>query len=124
MIFYVNGCSITHGYRVGFENSWANILAKSNNLDLINDSQSGSGNDFIFHKTLEKISSLINQNNKPELAIIQWSGPSRRLHCDINGKYYFINLNDYVSLQPKYEPMGSEHTIHYMFSLQPTYWWI
>lgn len=118
MLLYTVGCSITHGYKVGFDNSWANLFAKNNNLNLINDSQCGVGNDFIFHKSLETVSGLINDKKKPELAIIQWSGPNRRLHCDINGKYYYVNLNDYISYQPKYEPMGSEHTIHYMFSLQ------
>ena len=118
MILYTNGCSITHGYLVGFENSWANIIAKNNNFDLINDSQCGAGNDFIFHKSLESISKLIDENKTPELVIIQWSGPNRRLHCDINGNYYYVNLTDHLKYQPKYEPMGSEHTLHYMFSLQ------
>lgn len=118
MILYTNGCSITHGYLVGFENSWANIIAKNNDLDLINDSQCGAGNDFIFHKSLESISKLIDENKTPELVIIQWSGPNRRLHCDINGNYYYVNLTDHLKYQPKYEPMGSEHTLHYMFSLQ------
>jgi hypothetical protein len=118
MILYVNGCSITHGYLVGFENSWANILSKNNNFDLINDSQCGVGNDFIFHKSLESITKLINENKKPESVIIQWSGANRRLHCDINGNYYYVNLTDHIKYQPKYEPMGSEHTLHYMFSLQ------
>jgi hypothetical protein len=118
MILYVNGCSITHGYLVGFENSWANIMAKNNDLDLINESQCGAGNDFIFHKSLESITKLIDENKTPELVIIQWSGPNRRLHCDINGNYYYVNLTDYLKYQPKYEPMGSEHTLHYMFSLQ------
>jgi hypothetical protein len=118
MILYTNGCSITHGYLVGFENSWANIFSKNNNLDLINDSQCGVGNDFIFHKSLESITKLIDENKTPELVIIQWSGPNRRLHCDINGNYYYVNLTDHLKYQPKYEPMGSEHTLHYMFSLQ------
>jgi hypothetical protein len=117
MILYTNGCSITHGYLVGFENSWANILSKNNNLDLINDSQCGVGNDYIFHKSLESITKLINEKKKPELVIIQWSGPNRRLHCDIDGNYYYVNLTDHIKYQPKYEPMGSEHTLHYMFCL-------
>jgi hypothetical protein len=118
MILYTNGCSITHGYLVGFENSWANVLSKNNNFDLINDSKCGVGNDFIFHKSLESLIKLIDENKKPELVIIQWSGPNRRLHCDINGNYYYVNLTDHLKYQPKYEPMGSEHTLHYMFSLQ------
>jgi hypothetical protein len=118
MLIYVNGCSITHGYLVGFENSWANLFAENNNYDLINESVCGVGNDFIFHKTLESITELINKNQKPELVIIQWSGPNRRLHCDINGKYYYVNLTDHLQYSPKYEPMGSEHTIHYMYAIQ------
>jgi hypothetical protein len=118
MLLYVNGCSITHGNLVGFDNSWANIIAKNNDLQLVNESKCGAGNDFIFHKTLESVSKLIDNNEKPELVIIQWSGPNRRLHCDIDGNYYYVNLTDHLKYQPKYEPMGSEHTIHYMFSLQ------
>ena len=117
MILYTNGCSITYGYLVGHDNSWASIYSKANNFNLINDSQCGVGNDYIFHKSLESISKLINEKQKPELAIIQWSGPNRRLHCDIGGNYYYVNLSDYIKYLPKYEPMASEHTLHYMFCL-------
>jgi hypothetical protein len=55
---------------------------------------------------------------KPDLVIIQWSGVNRRLHCDIMGNYYYINLSDHTQYHPKFEPMASEHTIHYMFILQ------
>jgi len=60
MILYSNGCSITYGYLVGHDNSWASIYSKANNFNLINDSQCGVGNDYIFHKSLESISKLIN----------------------------------------------------------------
>jgi hypothetical protein len=84
----------------------------------INDSVCGAGNDYIFHKTLENVNLLINENKKPDYVFIQWSGPNRRQHCTPDGNVVYVNLFDNVDLGVKFEPMASEHTIHYMFSLQ------
>jgi len=115
MLLYVNGCSITHGYGVEYNNSYPNILAKEMGWNIINDSQCGVGNDWILHTTLERLNGM---EIKPDLVIIQWSGVNRRLHCDIMGNYYYVNLSDHTQYHPKFEPMASEHTIHYMFILQ------
>jgi hypothetical protein len=40
------------------------------------------------------------------------------MHCLPNGEIKFVNPQDNVEYQVKFEPMGSEHTLHYMFSLQ------
>jgi hypothetical protein len=115
MNLYCIGCSITHGYGVGIENSYPSLLKKYLQYDIINDSKCGVGNDWILHTALENISKL---NNKPDLVIIQWSGANRRTHIDLNGNEWYVTLNDHTHLQPKFEPMGSIHTIHYMFCLQ------
>lgn len=135
MILYTNGCSHTIGGCFDQRYSWPSLIMKSIiNLDsyllnppntnfrknskvLYNQALHGAGNDYIFHKSLETISSLIENGNKPNYVIIQWSGPNRRLHTLSDG-YLFVNPYDNFELGIKYEPYGSQHTIHYMFSLQ------
>lgn len=135
MILYSNGCSHTAGGCFKQMYSWPNIVMKSiTNLGmystnplstsfskesnvLYNQAMHGAGNDFIFHTSLETISSLLSNGNKPDYVIIQWSGPNRRMHV-FPEHYVFVNPWDYTELGVKYEPYGSEHTIHYMFSLQ------
>jgi hypothetical protein len=88
------------------------------NDTLINDSVSGSGNDRLFHTTLESLTKLIESGNKPDLVVLQWTGVNRRESCDINGKPFFVTLFDNIEHQLKFEPMGTTHTAHYMFILQ------
>lgn len=140
MIIYSNGCSHTFGHCVGVENSYPSLIMKklsndfyshTSNIEqfdiknvvnetdiLINESRCGVGNDYIFHKSLESINKLIKFNRNPNYVMIQWSGPNRRLYCTHDGQYLNVNNFDNVKYYVKFEPMGSEHTIHYMFSLQ------
>jgi hypothetical protein len=85
---------------------------------LINESRCGAGNDHIFHRTLETLTYLIQNNKKPDYVLIQWSGPNRRQHCLPNGEMKNVNLHDNIEYHVKFEPMGSLHTLHYIFSLQ------
>lgn len=85
---------------------------------LINDSVCGASNDYIFHTSLESINLLIKENHKPKFVVIQWSGPNRREWCDVNGILRFITPYDNTELHLKFEPMGSFHTLHYIYSLQ------
>ena len=85
---------------------------------LINGGISGASNDHIFHKSLESICQLIEIDKKPDFVIIQWSGPNRREHCLLDGKSVFVNLKDNLQYHLKYEPMGSKHTIHYVYCMQ------
>lgn len=139
MILYTNGCSHTAGgcfkYPHNLSHSWPNFLMKSimgdaayslnplnanfnkNSNVLYNQALHGAGNDYIYHISLETISSLLLNENKPDYVIIQWSGPNRRMHI-LPDKYVFVNLWDSTEFGVKYEPYGSLHTIHYMFSLQ------
>ncbi len=114
MLIYSIGCSIAHGYGVGYENCYSSLIKKYLNVDVIDDSKCGVGNDWIFHNALEN---LLKLNNKPDLTIIQWTGPNRRTHMDLEGNEWLVTLHDHLHLHPKFEPMGSMHTIHYMFSL-------
>lgn len=138
MIIYTNGCSHTAGHNVDWKTLWPNFTIRSiigqsrdseyqinppiDNIKkknvLYNDSIKGAGNDYIFHTSLETLSKLIQENKKPDYAFIQWSGPNRRLHCHPNGTYIFINPHDNTELGIKFEPMGSQHTIHYIFCMQ------
>jgi hypothetical protein len=136
MVVYTNGCSHTAGGCMKFQHTWPLIIMKSimkansytinpNHLELFkfdnilyNQAMHGAGNDYIFHTSLETISNLISNNKKPNHVIIQWSGPNRRLHTQPDGTILFINPWDSPELGVKFEPMGSEHTIHYMFALQ------
>lgn len=148
MVIYVNGCSHSEDVNIDNRNyTWPVILMNSisndyqyyriignslNNREnntfldiskiesdtLINDSVCGASNDYIFHTTIESISKLLENNKKPNSVVIQWSGPNRREWCDVNGISSFITPYDNTNLHLKFEPMGSTHTLHYIFSLQ------
>jgi hypothetical protein len=104
-------------FTVEFDKLTVESINKPENI-FINDGMSGAGNDYIFHKTLESISFLLEQNKKPDYVFIQWTGPNRRQHCTPKGRVINVNLYDNVECGIKFEPMGSEHTLHYMFTIQ------
>jgi len=120
MILYVNGCSHTEGHHLEKKHIWSNKLKEtlSDSYELINDAMCGAGNDHILHQSLESISKLINKNKKPDLVVIQWSSPYRRLHCTIDGIEKFINSDDNSEYGLKFEPMASKQTLHYIYILQ------
>ena len=148
MVVYVNGCSHTEDIdKNDTTYTWPRILmdklskmygyyrvigrSLNNRIDntisnfdkikddiLINDSVCGASNDYIFHTSLESINELLNKKVKPDLVVIQWSGPNRRENCDHNGNITFITPHDNIDLHLKFEPMASKHTLHYIFSLQ------
>lgn len=141
MVIYSIGCSHTYGHCLRNKSLvWSNIIMRSfsqnystfgvnfnklsidsvkNTTDIfVNDSVCGAGNDFIYHTTLENVTLLIQENKKPDFVFVQWSGPNRRQHCRPDGNIVYVNLFDNVDDGIKFEPMGSMHTLHYMFSLQ------
>jgi hypothetical protein len=139
MIIYSNGCSHTHVHCVEKDKIWSSNIMKNFVSDyymfisstnhfnvnltnqeniLINESRCGAGNDYIFHQSLETITHLIDKGKKPNYVLIQWSGPNRRQHCLPNGNLVNVNLFDNVEYHVKFEPMGSKHTLHYMYVLQ------
>jgi hypothetical protein len=147
MLVYSNGCSHTEGHTVDWKKTWPHLFIRSitagnqyeskpkkiKNKNIIiksimtetqyenilyNDAMLGAGNDYIFHQSLETISKLIQNNEKPDYVFIQWSGPNRRQHCLPDGKILYVNLFDNTEYDIKFEPMGSMHTLHYIFSMQ------
>ncbi len=86
---------------------------------LVNDAANGASNDYIFHTTLKNIAKLIEIGKKPDYVIIQFSSPNRRYTYD-GYEYRFINPNDspYLHNLLLHEPIASEHTFNYIFSLQ------
>jgi hypothetical protein len=135
MLIYSNGCSHTAGHNIDWLRTWPHftirgilghnqyqinpqIIGKKENNVLYNEGIRGAGNDYIFHQSLESISRLIQNNEKPDYVFIQWSGPNRRQHCLPNGEILFVNLFDNIEYNVKFEPMGSMHTLHYIFSMQ------
>jgi hypothetical protein len=136
MIVFVNGCSHSVGSCVTHLDNWPRLLMNSlstkhifhtsvpidfelkNENVLFNLARNGAGNDYIFHNTLEQITQLIDLGLKPDLVIIQWSGPNRRYTLRTDGEVIFVNLHDNLDFHIKLEPMGTENTIHYMFLMQ------
>lgn len=139
MLIYSNGCSHTHVHCVEREQIWSSVImnhfvesyymfiSSTNHFNvnltndkniLINESRCGVGNDYIFHRSIETISHLIDNQKKPDYVFIQWSGPNRRQHCLPNGELKNVNLYDNIEYHVKFEPMASLHTLHYMYSLQ------
>jgi hypothetical protein len=135
MLIYSNGCSHTAGHNIDWLRSWPHIVmrgiigenkyeinphkkSKKNENFLYNEAVQGAGNDYIFHQSLESLTELIQNNNIPDYVFIQWSGPNRRQHCLPDGEIVNVNLFKNVEYNVKFEPMGSTHTIHYMFVMQ------
>ena len=134
MIIYTNGCS--HTLNLWSEYSWSNIVGKSilssidyistegiddikiKNHTLYNLADSGKGNDKIYHETIEFISRCKNNNVKPNLIIIQWSGPSRFYRYTFENKISFYNPSSDVEKNFHFEPTASSITLFYMVSLQ------
>jgi len=135
MLIYSNGCSHTAGHNIDWLRSWPHFTMRgiidgneykvnpskndiNNKNVLYNEAVQGAGNDYIFHHSLESIVRLIQNGTIPDYVFIQWSGPNRRQHCLPNGEIINVNLFYNVEYNFKFEPMGSMHTIHYMFVMQ------
>ncbi len=145
MILYTNGCSNTYGHcNDSIHSTWPHIVLKSlvypnsisvfssmntkqsivPNFDdikndvLLNEAMTGGGNDYIFHSTIESLSKLLNYGLKPDYVIIQWSGTNRKIHIKENGEEILIQPTQYPEYEIKWEPVGSKHTIHYVYMLQ------
>jgi hypothetical protein len=135
MLIYSNGCSHTIGHEIDWLRTWPHftirgilghnqyqinplITDKKEKNVLYNEGIQGAGNDYIFHQSLESISKLIQNNEKPDYVFIQWSGPNRRQHCLPDGEILNVNLFYNIEYNIKFEPMGSMHTLHYIFAMQ------
>ena len=132
MVIYSNGCSHTRGHCVPFIRTWPNIVMKSlfdgeydtnpqeiisENI-LMNESNYGVGNDYIFHRSIETIVRLIDNNRKPDYVFIQWSGTNRRMYCDETTRIYYVNPGEFTEYGLLLEPLGSQHSLNYVFMMQ------
>jgi hypothetical protein len=82
--------------------------------------KAGKGNDAICFETINYIEYLKQHNKKPDIACIQWSGPSRKLIQTVDDKVNFINPHwDKEYLQHlNFEPLGSSLTKTYYVILE------
>jgi len=118
MLIYSNGCSHTVGGKT-WGISYNRLLTTSledmmdHKTHLISEANHGKSNDAIFHNTLEFINKY-----PPDLCVIQWSSPNRRVSQLVDGKEIWINPWDFTQEGLKLEPMASKHTIHYIYALQ------
>ncbi len=136
MIVYTNGCSHTAGHCIPLQKTYTNIVMNSLCMNepyiinpqlirtklptnfLCNDARYGAGNDYIYHHSIERISQLISIDKKPDYVIIQWSGANRRMNCGPSGIPEFVNIWDRPELGVPFEPMASNHSLHFIFALQ------
>lgn len=138
-MIYVNGCSHSIGIS---KYSWSYVLGNSlfrsfsymahkgldedNSINFItnknsvyNFSDSGKGNDTIFHETIEFLSKCKQNNIKPDYIFVQWSGPSRMARQDAMGNIIFINPGNLIEKEfINFEPHASRTTLSYIYSLQ------
>jgi hypothetical protein len=78
---------------------------------------SGKSNDSIYFETIETIERLMLDDKKPNLVLIQWSGPSRRLTMDLESETIFCVTPDDIIENvaiPHFEPLASELTLRYV----------
>lgn len=86
----------------------------------------GKSNDRIYYETVDTILRMIRVGKKPDYALIQWSGPNRRLFTpcpsdnryDIGSDIKCANPHDYTEYGLYFEPYASKHTLQLMISLQ------
>ena len=146
MIIYSNGCSHTtknHPYFKSYIDLVADVLMGtyeeknlSSNINgvgelheiidrltsdgdlLIRNAHHGKGNDTILFETYNCIKTAVSNNIKIDYAIIQFSGPNRRMHVEANGEYSHINPFTNYKLGVKFEPVATEQSLQYMLILQ------
>lgn len=77
---------------------------------------SGKSNDAIYFETIETIERLKKRKNKPDLVLIQWSGPSRRLTVNpLQDEVFCVTPDDVIEgvAIPHFEPLASELTFRF-----------
>ena len=77
---------------------------------------SGKGNDAIYFETIETIERLKKRKSKPDLVLIQWSGPSRRLTVNpLRDEIFCVTPDDIIEgvAIPHFEPLASELTFRF-----------
>lgn len=101
MLLFASGCSHTAGTEVSlqgnFDHTWPALLAEKLGWDHVNVAKSGNCHDTIFQSTIAGLANLANQ--KPDIAIIQWTNPYR---------YFVPTFRGNDNLSQKYFDRGLE----------------
>jgi hypothetical protein len=118
---------------VTFDKKLQSIYTEKDNF-VLNVSNDGKSNDAIYFESVDNILKLIDNDCKPNLVTIQWSGPSRRMVMDTimenhnkldttnetNMDMFITNCNpnDHSHLLPHLDPLGSIQTLFFIYSMQ------
>jgi len=82
------------------------------------DADYGKSNDKILYETYHSVLNSIREGVQIDYAIIQLTGPNRRMHWGPLGELIDVNLHDNVELGPKFEPTATHHSIQQILILQ------
>ena len=82
----VSGCSHTEGHGLNLSDTWANLVADSLSLDLVNLAKGGSGADFVSQNIFNWMSS----GKLPKIVIAQWPNPFRFMQWPENKLKFVI----------------------------------
>jgi hypothetical protein len=85
----ISGCSHTAGVGINTNNGWAQHVARSLNLDLVNLATGGACAKFVADSIIDW---MLNASVVPEIIIVQWPNPYRTMKV-VNKKTYFYNVN-------------------------------
>ena len=89
----VAGCSLTEGYGLHLEQTWAVKLADKLNLNLVNLAKSGADSEFVSVNIFNWLSS----KSKPQQIVIQWPNAFRAMHWS-SSSCQFVNSANHDSL--------------------------
>jgi hypothetical protein len=94
---------------------YSKIFNKETIISLANDAQ---GNDSIMFSTLSFLRELDRINKKPDLVLIQFSGPVRRIVSRVDDNITFSTPHENYEFGMNFEPSGSFLTLNNMIVLQ------
>jgi lysophospholipase L1-like esterase len=85
----VAGCSHTAGIGIDINRSWANVLSRQLDLDLVNLARSSACARYVADVLIDW---LTQASTQPDLVIVQWPNPYRSMKM-INQRLHFHNVN-------------------------------
>lgn len=85
----VAGCSHTAGVGVDINRSWANVLSRQLDLDLVNLARGGACARYVADTLIDY---LAQSSTQPDLVVVQWPNPYRSMKI-INQQPRFYNVN-------------------------------
>ena len=85
----VAGCSHTSGVGIDINHSWANVLSRQLDLDLVNLARGGACARYVADVLIDYLAKAPTQ---PKLVVVQWPNPYRSMKL-INQQPHFCNVN-------------------------------